>query len=116
MLGFRSHESMDRERARNGWLGRPRKGGVRCHRARRPCLERLEVRITPATATWTGAGSDSGWMTAANWSGDTAPQPGEDLDFPAGATNLSAVNDFPPAPASARSRSVRRVTRCRAIP
>jgi hypothetical protein len=34
-------------------------------------------------------------MTAANWSGDTAPQPGEDLDFPVGATNLSAVNDFP---------------------
>jgi autotransporter-associated beta strand protein len=64
-------------------------------RAHLPALEALEVRITPSTATWTGAGSDSNWMTAANWSGAVAPQSGSDLVFPAGANNLNAVDDFP---------------------
>jgi len=39
-------------------------------------------------------GVDSHWMTPGNWSGDTMPQPGDDLVFPSGATSLQAVNDF----------------------
>jgi hypothetical protein len=53
------------------------------------------VRLTLSTATWTGLGTDSNWMTADNWSGDTAPVVGDDLVFPAGVTNLSPVNNFP---------------------
>jgi autotransporter-associated beta strand protein len=34
-------------------------------------------------------------MTAANWVNDQAPQPGDDLVFPAGALRLSSTNDFP---------------------
>src|SRR5262249_52076505 len=38
---------------------------------------------------------DSNWTNAANWSGSVVPQTGFDLVFPAGATNLNAVDDFP---------------------
>jgi len=39
-------------------------------------------------------GVDSNWMTPGNWSGNTLPQPNDDLDFPASASSLQAVNDF----------------------
>jgi fibronectin-binding autotransporter adhesin len=46
-----------------------------------------------ATATWTGAGSDTNMTTAANWGG-TAPVAADDLVFPADITNRIVVNDF----------------------
>jgi YDG domain-containing protein/MBG domain-containing protein/Big-like domain-containing protein len=93
MLGFFWGES-----AGQG-IGRGRRGrGGAGRRGHRPHLEALEARLTPSTgsATWTGAsGIDSNWMTAGNWSGGTAPLAGYDLIFPAGATSLSPVNNFP---------------------
>src|SRR5437867_2912662 len=58
-------------------------------------LDRLETRLAPAVATWDGGGADNKWTTAANWAGDVAPQPGDDLVFPGGAAQLTNVNDFP---------------------
>src|SRR5213083_3032951 len=58
----------------------------------RPLLEQLERRIVPAT--WDGGGLDNNWMTAANWVGDVAPQPGANLIFPAGAAQTTTNNDF----------------------
>src|SRR5204863_6568190 len=58
-------------------------------------LDRLETRLAPAVATWDGGGADNRWTTAANWAGDVAPQPGDDLVFPAGTARLINVNDFP---------------------
>jgi hypothetical protein len=46
-------------------------------------------------ATWDGGGADNHWTTAANWVGDVAPNPGDDLDFPQGPPQLTNVNDFP---------------------
>src|SRR5262245_25193029 len=95
MLGFVPRESKSRESVQpTGNHGRHR-SAMRVRRARVLGLEALEVRITPSTATWTGAGSDSNWTSAANWSGGVAPLQGDDLVFPAGATNLNAVDDFP---------------------
>ncbi|HTK74539.1 MAG TPA: hypothetical protein VL371_04725, partial [Gemmataceae bacterium] len=59
-------------------------------------LTRLEDRLAPAVATWDGGGADNHWTTAANWVGDAAPNPGDDLVFPAGsAVRRANVNDFP---------------------
>ena len=57
-------------------------------------LLRLEDRLAPAIATWDGSGADNHWTTAANWVGDVAPNPGDDLVFPSGAAQLTNVNDF----------------------
>jgi fibronectin-binding autotransporter adhesin len=57
----------------------------------RPRLEALEERLTPSTRTWSGAGGNNLWSTAANW--DAAPVAGDDLVFPANAARLSNVND-----------------------
>jgi fibronectin-binding autotransporter adhesin len=46
-----------------------------------------------APRTWTGTNSGS-WSDSANWGG-TLPVPGDDLVFPAGASNLTNSNDFP---------------------
>ena len=54
----------------------------------------LEDRVAPALATWDGGGADNHWTTAANWAGDVAPQPGDDLVFPSGVAQLANVNDF----------------------
>src|SRR5206468_7316575 len=62
-------------------------------------LDRLETRLAPAVASWDGGGADNHWTTAANWVGDVAPQPGDDLVFPSGAAQLTNVNDFPAATA-----------------
>jgi autotransporter-associated beta strand protein len=58
-------------------------------------LDRLESRLAPAVATWDGAGANANWTTAANWVGNVAPNPGDDLVFPSGAAQLVNVNDFP---------------------
>jgi autotransporter-associated beta strand protein len=53
----------------------------------------INVKSTEAaTRTWTGTTSGS-WSVASNWGG-TAPVTGDDLVFPAGASNLSNTNDF----------------------
>src|SRR5262249_25679361 len=65
MVGFGWRASKDRARG-SDWRSRWRSAAARCRRALVPRLEGLEVRIPPATATWTGAGTDSNWMTAAN--------------------------------------------------
>src|SRR4051812_29927477 len=71
-----------------------RRGRELVRRRRRSLwIEGLETRITPSTATWSGGGGDASWMNAGNW--DVAPQPGDDLVFPDGLTNLQADNDFP---------------------
>jgi len=55
---------------------------------------RLEDRLAPAVATWDGGGTDNNWTTAANWVGDVAPNPQDDLVFSAGAARLTNNNDF----------------------
>ncbi|MCC6124661.1 MAG: right-handed parallel beta-helix repeat-containing protein [Pirellulales bacterium] len=50
----------------------------------------------PLTYTWDGGGADNLWTTVANWVGDLAPLPGDNLVFPAGAARLSNIDDYPP--------------------
>jgi hypothetical protein len=50
--------------------------------------------IFAAVKTWDGGGSDNNWTTAANWAGETAPIPGEDLVFPASAAQYTTNNNF----------------------
>ena len=45
-------------------------------------VTRLESSLAPAIGTWDGGGADNLWTTAANWVGDVAPQPGDDLRMP----------------------------------
>lgn len=47
-----------------------------------------------ATRTWDGGGANNSWTTATNWVDDTAPVAGDDLVFPAGATQMAANNNF----------------------
>jgi autotransporter-associated beta strand protein len=61
---------------------------------RRLCVAPLESRLAPALATWDGGGANNHWTTAANWAGDVAPNPGDDLAFPASAAQLTNINDF----------------------
>src|SRR6266496_2181163 len=62
----------------------------------RPTVESLEERSLLSTSIWTGGGApNNSWTTAANWVGNMAPSPGDDLVFPAGPTQLSAANNFP---------------------
>jgi autotransporter-associated beta strand protein len=56
--------------------------------------EALEVRITPATSTWTGLAPDPFWTDAGNWSGNVAPSAGDDLVFPVGASQSLTINDY----------------------
>ena len=60
-------------------------------------VEPLEDRRLMATATWSGLSVVSNrWTTPANWSGNTAPVPGDDLVFPHQAfARDRARNDFP---------------------
>ena len=50
---------------------------------------------THTTHNWDGGGENNLWTTAANWAGDLAPSPGDNLIFPAGVARLDNVNDFP---------------------
>ena len=45
------------------------------------------------TRTWTGAGADANWGTAANWSPSGAPQNGDELVFPSGAARRTNTNN-----------------------
>jgi fibronectin-binding autotransporter adhesin len=61
-------------------------------------LETLEDRITPSTFTWTGAGTDANWSTAANWAGNSAPTGSaltlDNLVFGPGAKSLISNDDL----------------------
>jgi autotransporter-associated beta strand protein len=51
---------------------------------------------TPSTTkTWSGAGADGNWTTAANWAGGVAPSAGDDLVFPAGAARQTNSDNYP---------------------
>ncbi len=56
----------------------------------RPAVEGLEIRLTPATSTWSGAVNNL-WSNAGNW--DVAPAAGSDLVFPAVTTEV-ITNDL----------------------
>jgi hypothetical protein len=47
-----------------------------------------------AVRTWTGAGANSNWSTAANWVGNVAPVAGDDLVFPANASQQTNNNNL----------------------
>jgi autotransporter-associated beta strand protein len=57
-------------------------------------IEMLEQRRLLSTSTWTGLGSDNNWATAANWSGNVAPNPGDSLVF-SGSTQTTANDNYP---------------------
>ena len=54
--------------------------------------------VTPpdsgTTRVWDGGGSNTSWLTAANWAGDVVPAPGDSLEFPS-AVHAASSNDFP---------------------
>ncbi|MBI1797420.1 MAG: autotransporter-associated beta strand repeat-containing protein [Candidatus Eisenbacteria bacterium] len=50
--------------------------------------------VRAATVTWSGAGTDNNWATAANWVGGVAPISGDDLVFPGSAARLTNVNNL----------------------
>ena len=85
------------DRSLNGWsLGEVRSRRRRLRQRPRgvPTLESLEVRVVPAASMWTGLGTTANWSDAGNWQGDVVPAPGNDLDFPSGAANLTNNNDL----------------------
>jgi len=45
---------------------------------------------------WDGGGAEPNWTNPVNWVGDVAPEAGDDLLFPAGAAQLTNVNDYAP--------------------
>ncbi|MDW8310379.1 MAG: hypothetical protein RMK20_13475, partial [Verrucomicrobiales bacterium] len=49
---------------------------------------------TGVARVWSGAGTDNFWGTPANWVGGVAPNPGDDLVFPAGAARLVNSNNY----------------------
>ncbi|HLJ93898.1 MAG TPA: Ig-like domain repeat protein, partial [Gemmataceae bacterium] len=62
---------------------------------RRLLLESLELRLAPATHTWSGAGINNNWSLDSNWTGGSpANDPTPVLVFPAGAAQLSSLNDL----------------------
>jgi hypothetical protein len=53
------------------------------------------VSVSTPTHIWDGGSLvDDLWTTPENWVGDVAPDPGDNLIFPAGAARLDNVNDF----------------------
>jgi autotransporter-associated beta strand protein len=50
---------------------------------------------TGVSRIWDGEGGNNLWSTPQNWAGNVAPQEGDDLQFPGGASQLIVVNDFP---------------------
>lgn len=54
-------------------------------------VEVLEIRLTPATSIWSGA-VDGSWLNNGNW--DVPPAAGNELVFPATATNKTNTNDL----------------------
>jgi autotransporter-associated beta strand protein len=60
-----------------------------------PRLEILEDRLALATRVWDGGAVSNNWTAANNWQGNVAPVPGDDLVFPASASDKVADNNFP---------------------
>ena len=76
-------------------LGRRPATPIRKRKAKQSLrLEELETRVTPASARWDGGGVSNSWTDPLNWVANIAPQPGDDLEFPAGANRLTNSNDF----------------------
>jgi autotransporter-associated beta strand protein len=51
--------------------------------------------LAVARFVWDGGGSGANWQAGQNWVADIAPQPGDDLVFPAGALQIAnSTNDF----------------------
>ena len=66
----------------------------------RLCVEALEDRVTPATISWTGAGTNTNWANPVNWNLGRAPLAGDDLIFgtlaaPANRTTTDNLNGLP---------------------
>ncbi len=55
-----------------------------------------DVTESLVSRVWDGGGVTANWSDAANWAGDVAPIPGDQLTFPAEVSQTSSVNDFPP--------------------
>src|SRR5690348_11841886 len=53
--------------------------------------ERLETRQLLTAVSWVGAGGNSSWTTAANWSTGTVPSVGDDVTINAGAGKTITV-------------------------
>src|SRR5687768_6967919 len=53
-----------------------------------PTFEVLEVRETRSASTWTGAGSDDLWSTAANWTGSVVPGSGDEAIISGSSDNV----------------------------
>ncbi len=49
---------------------------------RRPALEALEERLSPATLAWARKGGDTNWSTPANWNPKRAPVSGDVVILP----------------------------------
>lgn len=61
----------------------------------RPRLDAFEDRVLLSTVTWDGGAGTSNWSEAANWQGNVAPVPGDDLVFPGDAAQKTNFNNFP---------------------
>ena len=75
------------------------KSANQARRARffQPRMEALEERLALAAAIWDGGSLVSAdWTDAANWQGDVAPSPGDELFFVAGAPQTTNFNTFDP--------------------
>ncbi len=57
--------------------------------------ERLEHRTLMSASTWTGAGTDPNFSTAANWAATAAPAPGDDVSFGGGVASYAVTVDAP---------------------
>jgi autotransporter-associated beta strand protein len=57
-------------------------------------LEELEPRTGPTLVTWTGAGANANWSTAANWDLNQVPGFLDDLTFPRGASQTTNNADI----------------------
>ena len=54
------------------------------------------TRVVPPTGlsrVWDGGGANNLWSNPLNWSGDVAPEPGDDVVFPAGVAQLLPIYD-----------------------
>ena len=61
-----------------------------------PCAMAATASASPAVSTWTGTTSGL-WSIGTNWQSGLPPAPGDQLVFPAGASNKTTTNDLPGA-------------------
>ena len=57
----------------------------------------ITVEVIPSglTRTWDGEGNNGSWSNPQNWSGDTLPASGDNLEIPDGALRTSSTMDLP---------------------